>query len=470
MPMWRAAGYLFLVAMAGLLTGTPALAGCEPSCPPESNGQAAIEAGLLPAIVFDDAPLTHWSIPERMARYRVPGASIAVIADGKLAWSAGYGVRKAGGVAEVSPRTLFQAASISKPVAAAVALELAGDSRLQLDGSVNTQLHGWKIPANEHGDGDAVTLRQLLSHTSGLGLHGFPGYAGDAALPTLLQILEGKPPATSPPVALIQAPGAGYRYSGAGYEVVQLLLEQVSGQSFAALADERVFRPLQMQRSTFETALLPRFTDDIARGHGFDGHVVEGGWRRYPALAAAGLWSTPTDLAHFAIAMMDPQHGKPGLGFGVHGEGDAMYFDHAGANSGYRTYLVVYPARGEGLVVMTNGDGGENLIGEIRRSVARSYGWPDFEPGRVTSMPATTVELDARTGEYAVERYGFAISIRRSGDALIASTPRGSSYTFRKVGPGEFTAVEDASSLRFDHGNPGELEVWGMTARKLPAR
>ncbi len=465
--------------------------------------QTAVEAGLMPAIVFDDTPQQHWSITERMARYRVPGVSIAVIDDGKLAWSAGYGVRKVskgvagGGVADdggmVSSQTLFQAASISKPVAAMVALGLVRDGQLQLDTGVNTQLQAWKIPASKYGNSDAVTLRGLLSHTSGLGLHGFPGYAGDTALPTLIQILGGLPPANSPPVGLVQAPGTGYRYSGAGYEVMQLLLEDVTGQSFVQLSDQRVLRPLGMRRSAFAASLPTRFVDDAAMGHGFSGDAIVGGWHRYPELAAAGLWSTPTDLAQVAIAVMDAWNDKPravlapatarqmltpvvdgmgldamGLGFGIHGEGDAMFFDHAGASSGYRTYLVAYPARGDALVVMTNGDGGGDLIDEIRRSVAHSYGWPDFAPKRITPMAVTASELDAWTGDYAVEAYGFAITIRRSGDALIASTPRGMRYTFRKVGPGEFTALEDASTLKFDPVQPGTLQVWGMTGHKRP--
>lgn len=461
----------------------------------------------MPAIVFDDAPQQHWSINERMARYRVPGVGIAVVDDGKLAWSAGYGVREVseGEVSEgvisegvagdgvaadddgaVSPQTLFQAASISKPVAAAVALGLVRDGRLQLDTGVNAQLRAWKIPASAHGDSNAVTLRELLSHTAGLGVHDFPGYEQGAVLPTLIQILDGRSPANSPPVRLVQAPGAAERYSGGGYEVMQRLLEEAAGQPFAALADKRLLQPLRMRRSVFAADLPSRFSNDVARGHGFDGQVVGGGWQRYPELAAAGLWSTPTDLARFATAVMDAWNDQPhavlapatvrqmltpvvdgmAMGFGIHGAGDALLFDHAGANSGYQAYLMAYPARGEALVVMTNGDGGGDLIDEIRRSVAHSYGWPDFAPKRVTPMPATAQELDARTGDYAVEAYGFAITIRRSGNALIASTPRGSRYTFRKVGPDEFMALEDAATLRFDPAQPGTLQVWGMTGRK----
>ena len=480
-------GQLLLVAMGCLLFNVSAQAGCTPSCKSASNKRTAVETGLLPAIVFDDAPEPHWSIAERMRRYRVLGVSIAVIRGGKLAWSAGYGVRKVGADGVVSPQTVFQAASISKPVAATVALDIVRDGFLQLDSGVNAQLHAWKIPASEFGDSDAITLRQLLSHTSGLGGHGFSGYAADATLPSLVQILDGNPPANSPPISLVQAPGAGYNYSGGGYEVMQLLLEEMSGQPFAVLADKRVLQPLKMRHSVFAATLPPRFVEDVATGHDFAGNAVAGGLHRYPELAAAGLWSTPTDLARFAIAVMDARRKKPhtvlasttasqmltpvvdgmGLGFGVHGDGDAMFFDHSGSNSGYRTYLVAYPGRGDGVVVMTNGDGGGDLIDEIRRSVARSYGWPDFAPKRVTPVSVTATELDARTGEYAVDGYGFAITIQRNRDTLLLSTPRGSRYTFRKVGLDEFIAVEDASTLNFDPAHPETLHVWGMTAHKL---
>lgn len=378
------AGWMLLTAMVGLSANVSAQAGCEPSCKPRHDQvpdkQAAVENGLVPALVFDDVPQPHWSINERMSRYRVPGVAIAVIADGKLAWSAGYGLRKAGEPGAVSSKTLFQATSLSKPVAAAAALVLVQEGRLSLDAGVNARLQAWKIPASDQGDSDAVTLRELLSHTSGLGLHGFPGYAVDVSLPSLVQILEGKVPANSPPVVLAQAPGAGYRYSGGGYQVMQLLLEQVTGQPFSQLADRRVLQPVRMQRSTFSATLPQRLADDFAIGHGFDGQAIAGGWHRYPELAAAGLWTTSTDLSRFVIAVMDAWNDKPqatlvpgvapgvapaisrqmltpvvdgmGLGFGVHGDGDALYFDHSGANSGYQAYLVAYPARGEGLMVM----------------------------------------------------------------------------------------------------------------------
>ncbi|HET6680358.1 MAG TPA: serine hydrolase domain-containing protein [Gemmatimonadaceae bacterium] len=422
-----------------------------------------------------------------MARYNVPGVSIAVIDNGTIAWAKGYGTTREDGTLPVSESTLFQAASIAKLVAATGALRLVQHGVLDLDRDVNLQLRAWRVPPNQFTAEHAVTLRELLSHRAGITVHGFSGYAHGDSLPSLRQILDGEPPANSAPIRVDMTPGSQFRYSGGGYLVVQQLVIDATGQSFAQVMQDEVLGPVGMTSSTFMLPLSDERKGLTACGHTYSGESVEGCWNRYPETAAAGLWSTPTDLAKLGLAlsaaageapnsilskaiatqMLGGNADETGLGPGVHGAGEVLHFDHAGWNNGFRSYLVVYPALGKGAVVMANGDGGDLLINEIVRSIARTYRWPDYAPEQRNATAMDTAALDARAGEYDVRAYGLTLNVRRERDHLIVSTPRGSWYTFYPAGDTTFFATEDGSELTFTCSPQSRqpiLRVWGMAA------
>jgi CubicO group peptidase (beta-lactamase class C family) len=282
-------------------------------------------------------------------------------------------------------------------------------------------------------------------------------------------------------------PGSRYRYSGGGYEVVQQLVADAARQPFAQVMQEKVLDPVRMTSSTFMLPLSDDRKAIAACGHTYSGEPVEDCWNRYPEAAAAWLWTTPSDLARLGIALSDAANEAPnpilnqrivtqmltkdademGLGPGVHGEGNTLHFDHAGWNHGFRSYMVVYPYLGKGVVVMANGDGGDLLINEIVRSVARTYRWPDYASQQRATTAVDPTALNAHAGEYEVRNYGFVLSVRRESDHLIVSTPRGSWYTFYPAGDNDFIAIEDGSELTFtkaaESGQP-ILRVWGMTA------
>lgn len=336
-----------------------------------------------------------YDLEERMATFRVPGASVAVFDGGEVVWARGYGVVEVGGDQPVTPDTRFQAASISKPVTAVGVLRLVESGSLDLDRDVNDLLRSWTLPQSDLAGGETVTLRRILSHRAGLNVHGFPGYARGAELPSLPQILDGEEPANTDPVRVTLPPGAGERYSGGGTTVAELVLEDVTGIPFPDLMDELVLGPAGMEGSTFEQPLPRQWERYAARAHDWNGAPLEGGWHAYPERAAAGLWTTPTDLARLALQvqaafdgsgealltagsareMLTPRGGSFGLGFMVEGEGDGAVFHHGGANRGFRALLVAYREGGRGVVVMTNGDNGDPIAAEVARVVARSRGW-----------------------------------------------------------------------------------------------
>jgi CubicO group peptidase (beta-lactamase class C family) len=309
----------------------------------------------------------------------------------------GFGVTKLGG-APVTSATLFQAGSVSKPVTAFAALRLVEAGKLDLDVDVNRYLKSWKLPANHFHR--TITLRELLTHTAGTNVPGFPGYASGDSVPTLQQVLDGVAPSNTPPVRVNAEPDTQWRYSGGGYVIVQQVLIDVSGKTFPELMKELVLAPIGMTRSTFRQPAPAKLVADSATPYTDTGEQVLGGPHTYPEMAAAGLWTDPTDLAQFAIAIQHALSGSPdsllspglardmvathlgkrGTMFGVGGSDTDPYFAHSGEDAGFVTYLVAYEKRGDGAVVMTNGDQGFDLMEEIMRAVASEYGWPDFRP------------------------------------------------------------------------------------------
>jgi CubicO group peptidase (beta-lactamase class C family) len=386
---------------------------------------ARVESGLLPPARLTGAAAEPWTITRRQLIHRVPAVSIAVIADGQLSWARAYGLARVGDPATVNADTLFQAATLSKPVAAAGFLTLVDAGKLTLDTGVNTALTSWKIPPppSETPASELVTLRRLLSHTAGFTVPAFAGYAASAPHPTLLQILDGLAPANSAPIRLEATPGTKWRYSGGGFVVAQQLALDSSGESFPDLLRTRVLIPAGMTASTFaqplSSDLAPR-----AAGHIAGTTRVAGDAHVYPELAASGLWTTPTDLARFALALRASLDGQPGfltratatamitppladtnygLGIGVLGSGENLQLAHTGSSEGFRCSFVFYPRLGRGAIVMTNSDQGGALIPEILRAISREYAWPDYRMVEKTAVPLTASAISAFSGRYERE-------------------------------------------------------------------
>ncbi|MEH6413999.1 serine hydrolase domain-containing protein [Pseudomonas sp. CGJS7] len=357
--------------------------------------KAAIERGLRPSVVEAGKPVPVWSLSERMAHHKVPGAAIAIVKDGKLAYAAGYGVREAGTADAVDADTLFSVGSVSKMIAATTALRLVSQGRLDLDRDVNGYLKSWRIPEAPGIANPTVTLRMILSHTSGLTVHGFEDYLPAEALPTLLQTLNGTPPAKNRPIRLQREPGTVSDYSGGGVTVEQQVIEDVTGQPLEAVARAQVFQPVGMRRSTYENPLPPA-RGNIAKAHDRDGAVVAlpRGWQTFPEQAASGLWTNAHDLGEFVAALIRSYRGqsdwlpKPiatqmmtevspgnrGLGPELLGSGSSRRFFHNGSNDSYHAGIEGYPETGYGFVILTNGKNGRLLRGEIRNAISDALG------------------------------------------------------------------------------------------------
>ena len=366
-----------------------------------------VEQGLCPAVQIGNRPV--WTLAERMKHLRVPGVGIAVIRDYQVDWAKSYGLRDAKSGDPVTEATLFQVASITKTLTAVTALRLVEEGLLELDRNVNEYLKSWKVPENEFTRKEKVTLRRLLSHNAGLTVSGFRGYAEGESVPTILQVLDGLPPANNAPIRVDKKPGSGYRYSGGGYTVLQLLIEEVSGLPLAKLVRESILEPLGMKDSTLDPTEEAARDWQLAMAHTGDGTAKSGHRFLIGGSGCCELWTTPSDLARFAITLqralkgqtdsvLSPEMAKMmmtpssspemGLGFRLVGEGTPAYFAHSGGNVGFSSLLVASMESGEGLVVTTNSN--SNIPTEILYAAAKMHGWEKLMPFSFESLEAMT--------------------------------------------------------------------------------
>ncbi len=401
-----------------------------------------VEEGLPPLSLGPGEPSVELTVGKLMEIFGVPGLSLAVIQDFQIAWAKGYGVSEAGRTSPVTTRTLFQAGSVSKPVAAAAALALVEQGPLSLDQDVNRRLIGWQVPENDYTRDQKVTLRRLLSHTAGLSVHFFPGHAVDAPLPTLVQVLNGEKPANTAPVRLEHVPGNGWHYSGGGYLVVQQLMIDAVDKPFPQIVRETIFDKAGMEDSSFEQPLPLSSARNAASGTLGSGQVVPGKWHIYPEMAAGGLWTTASDLARFAIEiaqsragrsnrilsqtmaaeMLKPQavdvselslgdkthRDRMGLGFFLGDETRPDLFGHIGDDLGFQAMLLMFGESGQGAAVMANSENGIFVGDYLVESIAKEFGWERFlRPDRPRLVPSIAPVLTARQKgmQAALEQY-----------------------------------------------------------------
>jgi CubicO group peptidase (beta-lactamase class C family) len=421
------------------------------------------------------------TLTERMAELATPGVSIAVIDDFDIAWARGFGVRKQGESAPVLVDTPFQVGSISKPVFAVAAMRLAQDKQIDLDADIRDYLKSWRLPEGDDGWAPKITLRQLLSHTAGTTVHGFPGYPPGQPAPSLPQVLDGTPPANTLPVYVDLVPGLQFRYSGGGTSIAQLALTDIFGRPFPDLMRELVLAPLEMANSGYEQPPPPRLADRAALAHPFNAVPSPGGWHIYPEMAAAGLWTTARDIARLGVDVLRGLRGEAsrlglsqkslaemvrpplpnhvagtdfvGLGWFCFGKDEAFRFGHGGGNHGFLADARFYPATGQGAVVIINSNQGWPLLEELIKSLEREYRWPMPAPAAIGAATATGIE-----GAYRDDA-GRAFHLRRIDGTLLLQIGDQDAIGLSLETNGLFSAKVPQISLRVAPAADGALTL-----------
>ena len=380
-----------------------------------------VETGLTNQVHI--AGDSTWSIEERMKHYGIPGVSIAVIHNGKVAWAKGYGVLDKESKAPVTDKTLFQVSTIGMSLTAYAALRLVDQNKVTLSKDINSYLKSWKLPDSEFTKEKKVTLKNLLSHSAGINVHAFQGYDTDEPVPTLLEILNGTSPANSNPVTVDKAINENLWISAGGYTIIQQMMMDVEGKKFSELMNELVLQPLEMNNSRFDQSLSTAQLKRAATGYLRDGSMVKGKRHIYPELASNGLWATAEDLAKFVIniqltlkdesnkglskdmaeLMLTPssknRYGQYGLGFLLYDKKDDVYFEHHGWSAGFYSRMTAHKDNGYGVVVLTNTPL-PAFVFEVFRSVALAYEWDNYFPV-YKKMEIEQSLADQITGRYS---------------------------------------------------------------------
>lgn len=455
-----------------------------------------VEGGLKKGMQIEGEDLKGMNIMDRMKHYNVPSMSIAIIHDSKIEWAKAYNTFTENAV---NTETLFQAASISKSIAAVIALSLVEENKLFLDNNVNDVLRTWKVRETCYTEGEKVTLRRLLSHTAGLSVRSFEGYCtalAEQAIPDIVQILKGENPASNVPIESYDFPGNNFSYSGGGYVVAQKMMEDVTQKRFLNLASEIVFEPLKMESSTYALIWPKNTSYDIAIGYSVEGPIA-GNWKIYPESAAAGLWTTPSDLARFVIEIQNAFHGRPnsilssnsvkemlrqqpnskiGLGFKVNPlNSNVLEFSSSGLNHGYSAYLVGFTETGQGAVIMTNSTNSGKLMLEFLRSIADTYNWPQGHNHQSRIMKPILMDIDCYqkyVGQFELIRNhpsdAFVIATLYIEDSRLFINLSFEDKKFELIPESEtrlFT-IEGEFEVEFTQNN-NELEIMGMRARRM---
>lgn len=422
-------------------------------------------------------------IETQMARREIVGLSLAIIDDGKIVETRAYGTTTRGGSQRVTPGTLFQAGSVSKPVAALGALRLVEKGKLSLDEDVNVKLKSWKVPDNEFTTTEKVTLRRLLSHSAGLTVHGFPGYAVSARVPTVPEVLDGK--GNTAPVRVNVIPGTIWRYSGGGYTVMQQLVSDLTGKNFDDYMRDEVLRPLGMTSSTYQQPLPANLAAKTASGYYPSRGAVEGKWHVYPEMAAAGLWTTATDLARYAIGvqealagrskvlspemtrqMLTVQKGSYGLGPALADSARTLRFSHGGRDEGFDTFLEAYAETGDGIVIMINANDNSRAMRRIINFIARKYDWPNYPmpaPMAITEVETTPAALAEVTGRYEFQNNNMMTLIAQRGRIFtdVTGLP---DEEFVPIGEGRFASTERPVQIKVLRNEQGQVRGIDWTA------
>lgn len=413
------------------------------SCTTQSNESqealaqkiSRIENGLQPNLQILGDSITTFNIEERLRELGIPGISVAVLNNGEIEWAKGYGVADSSENRMVTDSTLFLAGSISKPVAALRAHQLAEAGVIHLDSNVNTYLTSWKVPKNSFTVKEKVTTRRILNHTAGLTVWGFPGYDNGDTIPSVTDVLDGKGNTDS--VRVYKEPGESWMYSGGGYTIMQLMITDLEQETFPALMQKNVLDPLGMTKSTFENPLPRAYHSIAATGYRSNGDEVEGKWPIYPEMAAAGLWTTPSQLILWAKEIQQiQQKGQDGLltkatvdsmltaGKNGHGLGPSVSeytYGHGGADEGFRAQLVVWKDVPMAVVIMVNSDNG-SIMQEMLLAIAQEYNLPGVEPRTRTVTAQSEAQRTRFAGSYLFPELGeAAISLKENGLEVTAT-------------------------------------------------
>jgi CubicO group peptidase (beta-lactamase class C family) len=316
-------------------------------------------------------------IPIRLKEKNVPGIAVAVIDNGKVIYKKGIGFADLNNKIKVASQTGFNIGSTSKMFTAWGIMKLVESGKIDLDAPIEKYITKWRLQKSSF-DNNKVTIRSLLSHTAGLSVHGYPGFQPNEKMPSLVESLDGENGSAkaNEPVEIIIEPQTKFKYSGGGYTILQLLIEEISGESFASYMQKEIFTPLGMKHTNF---IINNHTlEHSAKPYDENGNEIK--LERFTAQAAAGLHTTLNDLIKFAEASLKENSvlteksleemrtsnsitkGRYGLGYMIFPFGKITVKGHAGSNDGWESGFMLDFKHKSGMIILSNGSQGKSVL------------------------------------------------------------------------------------------------------------
>ncbi|MEN0037894.1 MAG: serine hydrolase domain-containing protein [Cellvibrio sp.] len=430
-------------------------------------GKVLLENGIRNQVRFLNEPEELSSITDKMSEYKIPALSLAVIKQGEIAWVDIYQDANFTEERKLNCKSLFQAASLSKPVTFMAAVRMQAAGKIDLDKNIQLYLRDFVLPTGKQTVNNPVTLRNIFSHTSGITSGGYQGYARDIHFPADIDILKGSAGANSPAIAVVAPPNEKLAYSGGAYSLAELAIQDIFHDEFARIMKKWILDPAGMKHSDFTQPLPASKYQQVAKGHVNSGAILEGGWRNYPEQAAAGLWSNSTDMATFLIEIYKAYHGKTSIfsqaeikslltherdghvyGFRVDRSGNKISITHYGGNAGYNTGMTINLTTGNGLVYLINSENGWELGRDLLLSASEVYGWNNFKQTDAHRKHQNNETLKALSGKYKWNNQDdFVVRFDENNNIISLVFPSGTEYKLTPI-------VGD--SLDFIHQNTGE--------------
>jgi len=452
---------LLLVASCSPKTDQP-----ENKATPAKNQKAQLENGIRGKVKFLEEPENFSSIANTMKESKIPALSLAVINEGEVEWSETYQNADFLGEQPLDSTSVFQAASLSKPVTFLAALRMYAAGEIALDTNIQVYLKDYQLPQGKQTPENPVTFRNIFSHTSGISPGGYQGYARDLPMPSDISILRGEEGANTPAIKVVTPPNEVLRYSGGAYTLAELALQDYFAADFSGIMQKWILEPVGMEHSTFTQPFPVADSNKVAKGYTYAGKRVEGAWRNHPEQAAAGLWSNASDMAKILVEVYRAYQGKESVfskadieailsherdnhvyGFFVERSEDDIAITHYGGNAGYRTGMTISLTSGKGLVYLTNSDNGGLLGNTLLLSAAQVYGWKHFTQEKVHRSEVSSEVLRGLVGEYKWNKeVDLSIEFDESAKHISLFFPNGDEYKLTPI---------RGKGLDFIHSNSG---------------
>lgn len=427
-----------------------------------------LENGIRSQVKFLGEAENLSSIKNKMLEYKIPALSIAVIDQGHIEWADIYKNPHFSEVQRLNCTSIFQAASLSKPVTVLAAVRMHSAGEIDLDKNIQSYLKDFVIPQGKQTADNPVTFRNIFSHTSGISPGGYEGYTTDLALPSDLDILKGSSGVNTPAIAVIAPPNETLAYSGGGYTLAELALQDIYDDKFSNIMKKWILEPVGMKHSDFTQPLPASKLNQAVKGYTQSGQVIDGGWHNYPEQAAAGLWSNSIDMAKFLIEIYKAYQGKSTIfsqseiqsllsqerdhsvyGFIIDRSGGSISITHYGGNAGYRTGMTINLTTGNGLVYLTNSDNGGSLGNELLLSASQVYGWQHFKQTDVHRNEVSSDVLRGLSGEYKWNnQIDLPIRFDESNNQISLFFPNGDEYKLTPIRGNELDFIHPNSGVK----------------------